>query len=107
MKVNKVPMTYNSGEINQTFPRAALCQIDQLHYVMVCANDEKPDYQLPTVSQFAESLADLGIPTAYALDGGQTASIVFNDQLINTVSYGSQRKTSDIIYFATAVENEQ
>lgn len=104
---NMVPKTYNSGEINQTFPRAALCQIDALHYVLVCANEEKPDYQLPTVSMFAESLAELGIPTAYALDGGQTASIVFNNRLINTVSYGSQRKISDIIYFATAAGQEQ
>ena len=48
-------------------------------------------------------LLDLGVPTAYALDGGQTATIVMNDRLINKVSYGSQREISDILYFATAI----
>ncbi|MBR4078531.1 MAG: phosphodiester glycosidase family protein [Oscillospiraceae bacterium] len=105
--VNLVPFYYNSGEIAAQYPRAALCQMDALHYVVVSANQEAPDYILPTVHQFAENLAELGIPTAYALDGGQTASIVFNDQLINTVSYGAQREISDIIYFATAAGAEQ
>jgi len=104
---NTVPIYYNSGEINAEFPRAALCQMDSLHYVLVCANHEAPDYRLHTVSQFAENLKALGIPTAYALDGGQTASIVFGDKLINTVSYGAQREISDIIYFATAAGAEQ
>ena len=102
-----VPFYYNSGEIGEHYPRAALCQLDTLHYVVVSANQEAPDYLLPTVQQFAENLAELGIPTAYALDGGQTASIVFNDQLINTISYGAQREISDIIYFATAAGAEQ
>ena len=105
--VNMTPFYYNSGEINENYPRAALCQMDELHYVLVCANMEAPDYQVPTVRQFADNLAELGIPTAYSLDGGQTAAIVFNNQLINTVSYGAQREISDIIYFATAVPNEQ
>lgn len=104
---NMVPFYYNSGEINQNFPRAALCQMDTLHYVLVAANHEAPDYQLHTISRFAENLAALGIPTAYALDGGQTAAIAFNNQLINTVSYGAQREISDILYFATAADHEQ
>ena len=40
---------------------------------------------------------------AYTLDGGQMATIVMNDTLVNQVSYGSQRRISDILYFATAV----
>jgi len=67
-------------------------------------------YTVPTVRQVAENLRSMGITTAYTLDGGQTAAIVMNDQLINQVSYGSQREISDIFYFATAIpdsgENE-
>ncbi len=100
-----VPGTYNSGEINDPYARAALCQLGKLHYVVVAANNEAPNYQVPTVASFGRRLQEMGIPTAYALDGGQTASIVMNDQLINSVSYGSQRKISDILYFATAVPN--
>ena len=104
--MNTVPFYYNSGEINKDYPRSALCQWDELHYILVCANHEAPDYQLVTIREFADSLHAMGIPTAYALDGGQSAAIVFNDELINTVSYGSQRKISDIIYFATAIPNQ-
>ena len=99
----RVPGDYNSGEINKPYARAALCQMDKLHYVVVAANSEDPNYSVPKVSEFAQRLLEMGIPTAYALDGGQTAAIVMDDQLINTVSYGSQREISDIFYFATAL----
>lgn len=98
-----VPANYNSGEINSPYARAALCQMGSLHYVVVTANNEDPCYNLPRVSEFGRSLQEMGIPIAYALDGGQTAAIAMNNQLINTVSYGSQREISDIFYFATAV----
>ena len=98
-----VPPFYNSGEINKDYARSALCQLGELHYVLVTANMEDPCYNVPTVKQFAENLHAMGIPRAYALDGGQTAAIAMNHELINTVSYGCQREISDIIYFATAL----
>ena len=52
---------------------------------------------------FAKNIEATGCRMAYSLDGGQTAAIVMNDQLINRPVYGTQRKISDIIYFATAV----
>lgn len=104
---NVVPATYNSGEINKRYSRAALCQLGQLHYLVVAANSEDPCYGVPTVRGFADVLQSMGIPTAYALDGGQTATIVMDDQLINTVSYGSQRDISDIFYFATAIPSNK
>ncbi len=104
---NVVPNDYNSGEINKRYSRAALCQLGELHYLVVAANTEDPCYGVPTVSGFADALQKMGIPTAYALDGGQTATIVMNDQLINTVSYGSQRDISDIFYFATAIPSNK
>ena len=75
----------------------------KLHYLIVAANMENPYLSVPTVHEFAENLVHMGIPKAYALDGGQTATIAMNCQLMNKVSYGSQRRISDIIYFATAV----
>lgn len=100
---NCVPGIYNSGEINKSYARAALCQLGHLHYLVVAANTEDPYFFVPTAHEFAENLVNMGIPKAYALDGGQTATIAMNNQLMNKVSYGSQRKISDIIYFATAV----
>lgn len=104
---NVVPTNYNSGEINKPYSRAALCQLGSLHYLVVTANSEDPCYRVPTVTRFADVLVEKGIPTAYALDGGQTATIVMDDQVINTVSYGSQREISDIFYFATAIPSNK
>lgn len=100
----RVPDDYNSGEINSRYSRAALCQLGPLHYLVVTANSEDPYYSVPQVSQFAKNLQAMGISTAYALDGGQTATIAMDGQVINKVSYGSQRDISDIFYFATAIE---
>ena len=101
-----VPSDYYIGEINDRYARAALCQMGPLHYTVVTANYEFPHDTVHTMGEFAGNLLELGIPNAYALDGGQTAAIVMNNQLINKVSYGAQREISDIIYFATAVPQE-
>ena len=101
-----VPSDYYVGEINEQYARAALCQMGSLHYTVVAANYEYPHYAVHTMGEFAKNLLKLGITNAYALDGGQTAAIVMNNQLINKVSYGAQREISDIIYFATAVPQE-
>lgn len=102
-----VPYYYAVGEIQDPYARAALCQMDELHYVLVNANIIYEQEDVPTVAQFARSLQKMGIPTAYALDGGQTATITMNDQLMNRVSYGAQREISDIIYFATAIPSDK
>ena len=65
------------------------------------------DYLLtPTLRRFAENLQSRGIQKAYALDGGQTAVIAMDGELINAVLFGYQRKISDIIYFATAIPDK-
>lgn len=102
-----VPGYYPIGEIHELYPRAALCQMGPLHYVTVVCNYERPYNAMHSVSQFARNLLELGITKAYALDGGQTATIVMEDQVINQVSYGAQRKISDIIYFATALPEDE
>ena len=94
---------YPVGEIIYYFSRAALCQMDELHYLVATANIEKGYPVFPNLAEFAAVIAKTGCPMAYTLDGGQTATITINDQLVNQVSYGSQRRISDIIYFATAL----
>lgn len=101
------PRKYDLGEIDHPFPRAAICQLDELHYVLVAVNGEGAHYNFPTLSSFAEVLEGKGIDKAYTLDGGQTATIVMNNEVINKVNYGSERYISDIIYFATAIPNKE
>ena len=99
-----VPHTwYGVGEITEGYARAALLQMGELHYIVVTANTTGPHQEIPTVAMFAKNVAATGCRMAYSLDGGQTATIVMNDELINRPVYGQQRKISDIIYFATAV----
>lgn len=97
------PSSYLLGEINEKYARSALCQLGPLHYALITANGEDIYYSFPTIHTFAKVLSELGIETAYTLDGGQTATIVMNDEIINQVSYGAERYISDIIYFATAL----
>ncbi len=99
------PAWYPIGEIDKYYSRAALCQMGNLHYLLATANAE-PDYpRNPSVYSFGRQIQKTGCSVAYTLDGGQTATIVMNGTLANQVSYGSERRISDIIYFATAVPN--
>lgn len=94
---------YPVGENGQAFSRAAVCQMDALHYLLAAANMQWGYPNVPTLAEFARQIQQTGCRMAYTLDGGQTATIVMNDTLVNQVSYGSQRRISDIVYFATAV----
>ena len=97
------PDSYAVGEINDCYPRSALCQLGKLHYLLAVVNGEGAQPEVPTIHRFARNLRQSGITKAYALDGGQTAVIAMDGELINAVLYGHQRKISDIIYFATAI----
>lgn len=99
----KVPIKnpYPVGEGDIDYARAALCQTDELHYLLVMANAEGPYTATQTIPAFQENLAKLeGIKQAYNLDGGQSATMVMNDETVNMVW---MRQMSDIIYFATAI----
>ena len=89
---------YPLGETDDFYSRSALCQIGPLHYMLVTVNRRGQD-----VTRFAKHLQEMGVPAAYALDGGQTSTIVTGNKLINPVDYGGEREISDIIYFATAL----
>ena len=101
----KVPGNYALGEINGTYSRAAICQWDKLHYLVVNTSQEGSLWHRHKVSFFAKFIQDLGCKTAYALDGGQTTAIVMNDKLVTNPDFNNQRRISDIIYFATALPN--
>ena len=98
---------YVIGEIFEDYPRAALCQKDELHYLVVTLNSEHAYRRTSNLKTFAETIMSFGVKQAYTLDGGQTAVIVMNDKLVNSVLGGNQRNISDIFYFATAMPEGQ
>ena len=95
--------SYPIGEINNHYSRAGLGQLGDLHYLLVAVNTENQYRTVPTMAEFAATLHSMGCVKAYALDGGQTAVVVMNDELVNRPDFGYQRQISDIIYFATAI----
>lgn len=89
------------GELTTPYPRAAICQFDyDKHYLLYTLN-----YRGMNAVDFAGVLQSKGVRFAYNLDGGQTATLMFNGEIINQVAYGGPRLMSDILYFATAVPN--
>ncbi len=101
--VDVAPSSYVVGEIDDHYSRGAIAQLGDKHYLLVSVNRERPYYSGITVREFSATLASIGCQKAYALDGGQTVTIIMNDEVINSSDYGSQRHISDIVYFATAI----
>jgi len=100
-KVNNTQ--YPIGEIEKKYSRAAIGQRDKLHYILMTVNYEGPCQVTCTLAQATDYIYAKGVEKAYALDGGQTSSMVFNGELVNRVDWGNERTMSDIIYFASAV----
>ena len=102
--VDVTPDTYPWGEIQDNYARSALGMLGDKHYLTVNINCQQPNYYyLVTLRQAADAMIEKGCIKAYALDGGQTATTVFNGQLINPVQFGWEKLISDVIYFASAV----
>lgn len=101
----EIDPSYYLGQPPDPYPRAALCQVDKLHYLVVVVNKEPDLGCMGTTSMFTfqKNVASLGVQTAYAIDGGQTATVVMNGEVLNKLATGSQRYISDIFYFATAL----
>ena len=97
-----IPNFYPVGEAGSHSARAALCQLDSLHYLIVLTCAEPPYTSGQPLKRFAQRLQEMGIEKAYNLDGGRSATLIMNDKLIN---YVYERTISDILYFATAISN--
>ena len=99
-KTVPIKSNYCVGEVSKFNERAALCQTDSLHYLLVFSNPN-PNFQV--LWKFAERLQEMGAVQAYNLDGGRSGTIVLDGERLNEVD---ERKLSDIIYFATAIGSE-
>ena len=107
--VDVTPDYYNWGEIHDNYARSALGLIDPLHYLTMNLNCGAPGtqyYYLATLRQETDAMLARGCYKAYALDGGQTATTVFNGVRVNPVQFGWEKPISDVIYFATALPGE-
>ena len=94
---------YAVGEINNTYSRAAIAQKGELHYLLMTIGQEGRYSRRTPINKAAEIIFAKGVEKAYALDGGQTATMVMRGKTVNRVDWDEERTMSDIIYFATAL----
>ena len=81
-------------------PRTAIGQIGPLHYVLIVVDGRQPGYSNGISLQDLQQLfLSLGAQTAMNLDGGGSAEMWFQGQILNQPSGGNERSVSDIIYF--------
>ena len=99
--------SYPIGEIDSEYSRSCIGMTDELHYLLMTINHTPDGRPRANINELARFIYSKGVEKAYTLDGGQTAEIVMFGGPINHVDYGYERTVSDIIYFATAIPNEE
>lgn len=89
------------GRAKASNPRTAIGIIDDLHYVFVVSDGRTDDSEGVSLYELASFMEQLGVQTAYNLDGGGSSTMVFRNQIINnpTGGFGNrEREVSDIVY---------
>ena len=99
----EISVSLNSevGRAKASNPRTAIGIIDDLHYVFVVSDGRTDDSEGVSLYELASFMEQLGVQTAYNLDGGGSSTMVFRNQIINnpTGGFGNrEREVSDIVY---------
>lgn len=95
----------NSSKVDREMssnPRTAIGQIDSLHYIVVVSDGRTSESAGLSLLELANVMSDLGCITAYNLDGGGSATMYFNGEVVNNPTDGrksGEREVSDIVYF--------
>ena len=97
--------SYPIGEINNIYSRSGIGQLGDKHYLIATLGEQGPYNTRAQLATFARYMYDKGCLSAYALDGGQTATMIFDGSPFNRVDWDSERTMSDIVYFATAIDS--
>ena len=92
------------GKAMASNPRTAIGWIDGLHYVFVVSDGRTEQSEGLSLYQLASFLKELGVQTAYNLDGGGSSTMVLSGEIINNPTTGGsrtkERSVSDIVYIA-------
>lgn len=98
----KVTSTTEVAKSMTSNPRTAIGIIDKNHYVFVVSDGRTTESQGLTLYQLATFMKNLGVKTAYNLDGGGSSTMYFNGKVINNPTTNgnkiSERSVSDIVY---------
>ena len=89
-----------STKASRMEPRTAIGQIGPLHYLLVVVDGRQDGYSVGMTLQELQTLfVDYGAQTAMNLDGGGSAEIWFQGEVLNKPAGGQERHVSDIICF--------
>ncbi|MCE5342473.1 MAG: phosphodiester glycosidase family protein [Eubacteriales bacterium] len=81
-------------------PRTAIGQIGPLHYIVIVVDGRQDGYSVGISLQDLQQLfIKYGAETAMNLDGGGSAEMWFQGEILNRPSGGVERAVSDILYF--------
>lgn len=105
--VSVVEGGYPIGQIEEIYSRAGIGQMDKLHYLFVNVENYGAYKRPCPVKDYAPIMIAKGIKQGYNLDGGQTSEVVFKGKFYNFVDYGNERDVSDIIFFASALPEDE
>lgn len=90
------------GKAKTSNPRTAVGVIDDLHYLFVVSDGRTTESAGLSLLQLAEFMKELGVTTAYNLDGGGSSTLYFNGEVINNPTTNgrriAERSVSDIVY---------
>lgn len=92
------------GNAMASNPRTAIGMVDSCHYVFVVSDGRTTESKGLSLYQLATFMQNIGVETAYNLDGGGSSTLYFDGQIINypTTSGRSmkERGVSDIVYIS-------
>lgn len=89
------------GRAKASNPRTAIGMIDDLHYVFVVSDGRTDESEGLSLYELASFMEQLGVQTAYNLDGGGSSTMVFQGEIVNNPTGGfgdREREVSDIVY---------
>ena len=98
--------SYLIGEVNTRYSRSILSTRGNGHYLLTTCNN---GYGTPTctIAEARDMMMSKKVENAYVLDGGQTAEIIIRDHVSNHIDFDTERTVSDILYFATALPEDE
>lgn len=83
-------------------PRTAIGVYEPGHYVLLVSDGRTKESKGLTLYELAEFLHELGVTTAYNLDGGGSSTMVFQGEIVNNPTTNgrkiTERSVSDIVY---------
>ncbi len=98
----EVDTNFGNHSVQGRQPRTGVGMVEPGHLLVVVADGRSTGYSRGVgMSEFARLFVDRGATVAYNIDGGGSATMVFDGDVVNNpLGRGQERGTSDILYVA-------